>query len=264
MAFESACMGAIIPQWGTHLLLHFAAVASRQEEKQRRREERLAREQAEKAAAARRQRMTIAGAVLAGLAVVAVAVLLISGTIGGGGDNASGDASEPTSAQDADVSLPEQQIGDLAAAAEAAGCKLTNPPIEGRSHETKDFTEADYKTNPPISGTHFPEWYQDGVYGAGDTPNLGMLVHTLEHGRIDVQYKPGTPTHTVKQLEALLSEQEDGYHMLLFQNGTNMDAQIAATAWGHSLTCPQFNNQVFDALRTFRAAYIDKGPEDVP
>ena len=149
-------------------------------------------------------------------------------------------------------------------AAEAAGCKVTNPPIEGRNHENKDFTEADYKTNPPTSGNHFPQWYEDGIYAAGDTPNLGMLVHTLEHGRIDVQYKPGTPTHTVKQLEAFLSEQEDGYHMLLFQNGTNMDAQIAATAWGHSITCPQFNDKVFDALRTFRARFIDQGPEDVP
>jgi hypothetical protein len=259
-------MGAIIPHWGTQVLLHFAAVSSRQEEKQRRREERLAREAAEKAAAARRQRLTIAGAVLAGLAVVAVAVLLVSGTLGGG-DDGEGAAQEVPSTDelaDENITLPAQQIGDLKAAAKAAGCKLENPPIEGRNHEEKNFTEADYKTNPPTSGNHFPQWYQDGIYAAGKTPNLGMLVHTLEHGRIDVQYKPGTPAHTVKQLEALLAEQEDGYHMLLFENGTNMDAQIAATAWGHSLTCPQFNNKVFDALRTFRAAYIDQGPEDVP
>jgi hypothetical protein len=250
------------------VVLHFAAVSSRQEEKQKRREERLAREQAEKAAAARRQRLSLAGAVLAGVAVIAVVVLLVSGTIGGGddggGENASQDVPSSEELAEQNITLPEQQIGDLKAAAEAAGCKVTNPPIEGRDHETKDFTAADYKTNPPTSGTHYPEWYQDGIYAAGDTPNLGKLVHTLEHGRIDVQYKPGTPDHTVKQLEALLAEQEDGYHMLLFQNGTNMDAQVAATAWGHSLTCPQFNNKVFDALRTFRAAYIDQGPEDVP
>jgi len=250
------------------VVLHFAAVSSRQEEKQKRREERLAREQAEKAAAARRQRLSLAGAVLAGVAVIAVVVLLVSGTIGGGddggGENASQDVPSSEELAEQNITLPEQQIGDLKAAAEAAGCKVTNPPIEGRDHETKDFTEANYKTNPPTSGTHYPEWYQDGIYAAGDTPNLGKLVHTLEHGRIDVQYKPGTPDHTVKQLEALLAEQEDGYHMLLFQNGTNMDAQVAATAWGHSLTCPQFNNKVFDALRTFRAAYIDQGPEDVP
>jgi len=248
------------------VLLHFAAVSSRQEEKQRRREERLAREQAEKAAAARRQRMMLAGAVLAGAALIAVGVLLVTGTIGGdSGGNAS--ARDPQSAEELaqeDITIPEQQIGDLDAAAKAAGCKVTNPPIEARGHENKQFAAADYKTNPPTSGSHFPEWYQDGVYPPGGTPNLGMLVHTLEHGRIDVQYKPGTPTHTVKQLEALLSEQSDGYHMLLFENGTDMDAQIAATAWGHSLTCPQFNNKVFDAIRTFRAAYIDKGPEQVP
>ena len=249
------------------MVLHFAAVSSRQEEKQKRREERLAREQAEKAAAARRQRLTLAGAVLAGVAVIAVVVLLVSGTLGGGdgGDGESASQEVPSSEELAEenITLPEQQIGDLNAAAEAAGCKVTNPPIEGRNHETKDFTAADYKTNPPTSGSHFPEWYQDGIYGPGETPNLGKLVHTLEHGRIDVQYKPGTPDHTVKQLEALLYEQENGYHMLLFENGTNMDAQIAATAWGHSITCPQFNNKVFDALRTFRAQYIDKGPERV-
>ena len=243
------------------MLLHFAAVSSRQEEKQRRREERLAREQAEKARAARRQRVQIAGGVLVGVAVVAAAVLLGAGVIGGS-DSSGDEGAQPTASSD--IKLPEQETSDLKAAAQAAGCTLKNPPIEGRNHEQKDFKASDYKTNPPTSGNHFPEWYQDGVYEAGGTPNLGMLVHTLEHGRIDVQYKPGTPTHTVAELEALLAEQSDGYHMLLFQNTTGMDAQIAATAWGHSLTCPQFNNKVFDAIRTFRAAYIDKGPEDVP
>jgi hypothetical protein len=250
----------MIPQRGTGPLLHFAAVASRQEEKQRRREERLAREQAEKAAAARRQRLRLVGGVVAGVAVLAVAVLLISGSIGGG--DGSSEGSQPSAA--GDITLPAQKTDNMVAAAKAAGCKLSNPPIEGRNHESKQFTAADYKTNPPTSGNHFPEWYQDGVYQPGGTPNLGMLVHTLEHGRIDVQYKPGTPTHTVAELEALLKEQSDGYHMLLYENTTDMPAQIAATAWGHSLTCPQFNNQVFDAIRTFRAQYIDKGPEDVP
>jgi Protein of unknown function (DUF3105) len=244
-------------------------VSSRAEEKQKRREERVAREQAEKAAAARRQRLTIGGAVLAGVALIVVAVLLIGGVLGGSdssgssGNNSSAQ-STPVPAEEADVKLPEQVSGDLTAAAKAAGCTLTNPPIEGRNHEDKTFTAADYKTNPPTSGNHFPEWAQDGVYAAGKTPPLGKLVHTLEHGRIDVQYKPGTPDHTIAQLDALLAEQSGGYHMLLFENSTDMDAQIAATAWGHSLTCPQFNNKVFDAIRTFRAAYIDRGPEDVP
>ena len=237
-------------------------MSHRQDEKQRRREERLAKEQAEKARAARRHRMQFALGGVAGLAAIAVVVLLASGALGGSDDGGGGDGSQPQAASG--VTLPDQKIGDLQEAAKAAGCRVANPEIEGSTHESREFSASDYKTNPPTSGNHFPEWYQDGVYEPGDVPQLGMLVHTLEHGRIDVQYKPGTPAETVAQLEALLAEQSGGYHMLLFENTTGMDAQIAATAWGHSLTCPEMNDQVFDAIRTFRAEWIDKGPEDVP
>jgi hypothetical protein len=162
-----------------------------------------------------------------------------------------------------DVKLPAQQVSDIKQAARAAGCTLANPAFEGADHEQKKFKPSDYKTNPPTSGNHTPDWYEDGVYGPGDTPNLGKTVHPLEHGRIEIQYKPGTPQATVDRLEALLQESEDGYHMLLFQNATGMKAQVAATAWTHSLTCPKMNDKVFDAIRTFRSRYIDKGPERV-
>jgi Protein of unknown function (DUF3105) len=233
-------------------------VAHRLQEKERRRQERLERERAEKAKVARRKRMQLALGALGAIAAVAVAVLLVSGTLGG--DDSAAEPSAPAS----EVTLPEQEIGDLQQAAKAASCTLRSPDIEGGTHETKDFKASDYKTNPPTSGNHAPTWYQDGVYEPGTTPELGKLVHTLEHGRIDVQYKPGTPAETVAQLEALLAEQNEGYHMLLFENTTGMDAAVAATTWGHSLTCAEMNPQVFDAIRTFRAEYIDQGPENVP
>jgi len=235
-------------------------VSHRQEEKKRRREEREAKEKAERARAARRQRLQIAIGGLVAIAAVAVVALFASGTLGGSDDPGDEVAAAPAS----DVTIPEQAIGDLNEAAKAAGCKLTNPKIEGAQHEERTFTEKDYKTNPPTSGNHFPTWSEDGVYPPGGTPPLGELVHTLEHGRIDVQYKPGTPQQTIDQLNSLLSEMNDGYHMLLFENPTNMDAAVAATAWGHSLTCPEMNDKVFDAIRTFRNEYIDKGPENVP
>jgi Protein of unknown function (DUF3105) len=237
-------------------------VASRQEEKERRRKERLEREQAAKKAAARRRRLQyVLGGLLGAAAIAGVALILVSGV--GGGDG--GEEGEPTGPSEAaaNVELPQQQIGDVREAAKAAGCRLRSPEIEGATHETRQFTPADYKTNPPTSGNHFPEWYDDGIYEPGTVPELGQLVHTLEHGRINVQYKPGTPPNTVLQLEALLAETE-GYHMLLYENTTGMDAQIAATAWGQSLTCPEMNDKVFDAIRTFRNEYIDKGPESVP
>jgi Protein of unknown function (DUF3105) len=237
-------------------------VASRQEEKQRRREERLARERAEAAAAARRKRMQLAFGGVVALAIVAGVIVLAVGVLGKGSGGMSS-AGNPTAAS-ASVKLPQQQTSDVNAAAKAAGCVLQHPPIEGRGHINKTFTEKDYKTNPPTSGAHFPEWYQDGVYAPGDAPNLGMLVHTLEHGRIDVQYRPGTPKSVVAGLEALLAEQQQGYHMLLFQNLTHMPYEVAATAWGQLLGCPTMNDKVYDALRTFRERYIDKAPEQIP
>jgi uncharacterized protein DUF3105 len=233
-------------------------VSSRAEEKQRLRKERLAREQAEQAAAARRQRLQYAfGGVLA-VALIAGLIVLATGLAGG---SRASDAGAPRQAsRSTGVELPRQQIGDLDAAATAAGCQLQNPPVEAASHETKEFKASDYKTNPPTSGAHNPDWYQDGIYEPGNVPRLGMLVHPLEHGRIELQYKPGTPAQTVTQLEALLAEQSGGYHMLMFQNTTGMKYDVAETAWGHLLGCPKRNDKVFDALRTFRRATSTRAP----
>jgi hypothetical protein len=232
-------------------------VSSRQEEKERRRRERLEREQADAKRASRRKRMQLAfGGVLA-LAVIAGIVVVVFVL---GGSDTNGKAKTPTST----AKLPTQQVSDIKEAAKAAGCTLENPAYEGANHEQKTFKPSDYKTNPPTSGNHTPDWYDDGIYAPGDTPNLGKTVHPLEHGRIEIQYKPGTPKATVDKLEALLAENDDGYHMLLFENTTGMTAAVAAVAWTHSVTCPEMNDKVFDAFRTFRARYIDKGPERVP
>jgi Protein of unknown function (DUF3105) len=237
-------------------------MASRQEEKERRRRERLERQQAEQASAAHRKRLQFAfGGLLAVLVVAGVVVLLVVGV--GGNDSGGGDVGQPTSAK-ASTKIPAQQTANLKQAAEAAGCKLVNAPIQGNTHETKNFHASDYKTNPPTSGNHNPVWYQDGIYAPGDVPRLGMIVHPLEHGRIELQYKPGTSKQTVKELETLVAQENNGYHMLMFQNTTNMPFAVADAAWGHYVGCPQMNDKVFDALRTFHDTYIDKGPEVVP
>lgn len=233
-------------------------MASRQQEKEARRQARLEQEAAERKAAARTKRLQyLFGGVLA-VGVVGAVVLLLS--LGGGNGKAGGKVKEVASTG---VKLPAVQITDKKKAATAAGCTLSNPADDGRNHQERTFTGKDYKTNPPTSGTHFPVPAQDGIFEPGNEPQVGELVHSLEHGRVSVQYKPGTSPKVVKQLEQFLSESNRGYHMLLSQNNTNMKAQIAATAWDHSLTCPDVNDKVFDALRTFREAYLDRGPERV-
>jgi hypothetical protein len=234
-------------------------VSSRQQEKERRRQERIAREQAEKRAAARRKRLQMVGGVLLGVAAVVGVVIAIVAT--GGGDE--GGANEPSSSDESLPTLPQQQTSDLDTAAKAAGCRVIHAKIEGQAHEEREFTASDYRTNPPTSGTHFPRWAEDGIYEEGEVPPLGELVHTLEHGRIDVQYKPGTPERIVNQLKAFMAENDDGYHMLLFPNQTGMEYQVAATAWTQLLGCREWNDKAIDALRTFRQRYIDQGPEKV-
>jgi hypothetical protein len=239
-------------------------MASRQEEKEARRKARLEQEAKEQRSAARQKRLQVVlGGVLAVGILAAVVIALAGGGGGDGGNNGGGGTAE--AAKSSGVSLPAQQTADLDAAVKASGCTLTHPADEGRGHDNKKFTEADYKTNPPTSGAHFPQWAQDGVYAPANTPDLGQLVHTLEHGRINVQYKPGTDPQLVKKLEAFVAE-NDGYHMLLYQNPTGMKAQVAATTWVQSLTCAadQTGDKMWDALRTFRDRYIDTGPERVP
>lgn len=234
-------------------------MSSRQEEKERRRQERLEREQAEaRAAALRRRLQLVVGGVLAVAAVAAVAVALTSG----GGDGGGGDG-ESTS-KGANVPIPARKERDLDRAAKAAGCVLQNPRIEGDTH-TGD--KVDYKSNPPTSGNHNPAPADDGIYDPGNTPAKENYVHTLEHGRIEIQYKPGTPKRRIDQLETLFNEKVNGtpgYHSVLFENNTAMPYAVAATSWGHLLGCKTFTDASFDAIRAFRETYVDKAPEFVP
>jgi hypothetical protein len=233
-------------------------MASRQEEKEARRRARIEQEEAERKSASRRKRLQLLGGGVLGLGVIAaIVIVLLTGGTGHSedeGDARAVNANLPT--------LPGQEETDIEDAAKAAGCDLQHPADEGRGHETRTFAQSDYKTNPPTSGTHFPQWAADGIYDPGNEPELGELVHTLEHGRINVQYAPGTPQADRDKLEALVAE-NGGYHMLLYQNPTKMPYKVAATTWDQLLGCNELSDKTWDALRTFRDRYIDQGPEKV-
>ena len=220
-------------------------MAHRTEEKERRRRERLEREEAARRAEARKRMLRLGGAIAAGLVVVAVIVVVVVGGSGGSG----GDKVDPSK---------------LATDAKAAGCTFGQFKSEGRTHTASKVT---YKTNPPTSGNHNPTPAADGIYRAGNTPPKENFVHSLEHGRIEFQYKPGAPAADVAKLRALAEEPLNdtaGYHTLFFENNTNMPDEYAAAAWTKSISCQQLTPQAIDAMREFRKAYTDKGPEFIP
>jgi hypothetical protein len=220
-------------------------MAHRAEEKERRRQERIAQEEAARKAAARKRTLQIGGGAVLGIAVVAVVAIV---ALAGGDDKGDSTAN----------------VTKLAATAKAAGCTFSQFKSEGRNHTASKVT---YKTNPPTSGNHNPTPAQDGFYRAGNSPPKENFVHTLEHGRIEFQYKPGTPAADVAKLRRLAEEPFNGtagYHVLLFENNTDMPAQFAATAWTKSITCPTLSTAALGAMREFRTAFTDKGPEFIP
>ncbi len=229
-------------------------MASRKEQKERARVERLAREQ-ERAAQARRRRLGQLG----GGALALVIVVVVVATVAPGGGGSSAIPKPPTGGG---PPIPAQKISDLSAAVKAAGCALSTYPNFGQQHTTATVK---YKTNPPTSGPHNPTPAHDGDYVGKSPPPVEMLVHALEHGRVEIQYHTGTPPQRQRQLETLLAEpisgQPAGFDQLLFENNTGMPYAIAATAWQNRLACPTFNDRVFDALRAFRVQYVNKGPE---
>jgi hypothetical protein len=239
-------------------------MASRQEEKEQRRREREAAEKQANASAARTKRLQIIGGAIVGVVVVAVVVVLL--VSGGGSDDKSSSASTGSSSSDAatKVTLPARKIENLEEAAKAAGCTLKTYPIEGSTHVT---TTVNYKTNPPTSGNHNPTPAEDGIYDPGNEPAKENYVHSLEHGRIQLQYAKGSPQKTIDTLVALYNEPVNGspgYHAQVFENNTNMPAKVAAVAWGQLLTCDELNDAAIDAIRAFRERYTDKGPEFIP
>ena len=238
-------------------------MSSRKEQKEKLRQERLEREQAAAGAAQRKKLVGYGAAAVLGLAAIVAVVIAVTA---GGGDDDSGGARAPDDAAanaptvsyaEDPPAIPEAAEFDLRAAARAARCQLEDPPNEGSDHVE---TEVQYRANPPTSGSHHPVWTEDGAYTS--TPRIENSVHSLEHGRINIQFAPDLPQQQIDQLKALFDE--DSYHMLLYPNGTDMPYQVAATTWDHALLCEEFSPQVFDAIRAFKDQYRDQGPEFVP
>lgn len=166
---------------------------------------------------------------------------------------------EPT-----ETATPEAKATPLQRAAKAAGCVLIDPPNEGAEHVAQPTSIANYGSNPPTSGVHAPSPAPPGVYARDEAPDLEFTVHSLEHGRINMQYAKDVPDATVEKLTKLVEASEDGYHILLFQNQTNMPYEVAATAWDHLIGCETFNAKTTRALGEFWKTYVDKGPEFEP
>lgn len=251
-------------------------MSSRKDEQQRRRAERLTAEQQANSAARRR---LMAGYIVAGAlglaVVVGLAIVLVSGGGGGGGGGSSACAEAHIqnltgSTNDYEPDCREGTApaaiatGDLEAAATQASCELQlDLPDEGNAHIGSDPSKApEYKTNPASSGDHIDPGLQqtDGAYA--ETVDPAFAVHSLEHGRVTIQYSSDLSEDDQLAIKGVFDESPDG--VVLFPND-DMPYEVAATAWTQLVGCETYEGAAtLDVLRDFRDVQRGQAPEDVP
>ncbi len=237
-------------------------MSSRREQKDQLRREREARAAAQKEGQRRRQLIGygVGGGIV--LVAVIVAVVLLSG--GGGGNSASADV------------LPDggnvptiDENADLAPAAKAAGCELKSYEATSRKHTADLAEKIKYASNPPTSGRHYQEWAEDGAYE--DPPDIKMLVHALEHGRVIIWVNKKLPSQQRANIKAFYDD--DTYQMLITPDTSKMTYDVALTAWsrepepngtGRLLGCPKYDDEMFTAFEAFKDEHRSRGPEPVP
>jgi Protein of unknown function (DUF3105) len=157
-------------------------------------------------------------------ALAALALLLAAGPVG-----------LALSRDDPRATKPGNTLADVA---RASGCRLqeydsvrvTNPPVSGR------FVERTIAT--------------DGSHIGRRTPSINATTHSLWHGRVLIQYRPGLPEPEVRALDQFVKEDPD--RVVGFANQTGMTAPVAATAYLSLLTCPRVTASTLRALRVFR------------
>jgi Protein of unknown function (DUF3105) len=228
----------------------------REEERERLRQARESRETKEDKSGRRRLFAVYAVAGLIGLAVLAGVVSVIASS-GGGSDGGGAHilaATGETNGYEPDgrdgASVPAPQTTDLEKAADKAGCVLRlELEDEGHDHIPKDAQTPNYKTSPPTSGEHATSPFQqaDGAYS--EMPDEKFLVHSLEHGRMQIQYSPDLPEEEQLELKGLYDTMFGG---TLFFPNDEMPFAVAATTWTNLLGCDEYKGQAtLDAIRAF-------------
>ncbi len=227
----------------------------REEERERLRQARQERESAHAKSGRRRLVAVYAVAGVVALAVAGGIVAVVTSSSGGsGGESHINQASGSTNGVKPDeregTTPPAVKVANLKQAAKQAGCTLRlKLKDEGHEHISPTAETPDYKTNPPTSGPHAEAPYQEADGAYSEMPGEIFLVHSLEHGRLQIQYSPDLPEEDQLALKGLYDTMYGG---ALFFPNTNMDYEVAATAWTNLLGCPKYKGAItLNAIRDF-------------
>ncbi len=238
----------------------------REEERERLRQ---ARQEREKEQAGSERRRLMVGYGLAGIVGLAVLAGIVAIIVSASNKNDGGKAHIVQSTGSTNGIQPDTRAGttpssskstDLEKTAEKAGCDLRlNLPNEGSAHIPPTAPTPNYGTNPPTSGNHVEPPYQqaDGAYR--EMPKELDIVHSLEHGRMEIQYSPDLSSSAQLELIGLYDTMYGA--TLLFPN-ENMPYEVAATTWRNLIGCSEYKGAItLDAIRDFGAKTWGHGRE---
>jgi Protein of unknown function (DUF3105) len=241
----------------------------REEERERLRQVREQRQSKRAQQAQRRLWLAYGGAALIGLAVLGGVIALIAGSVGGGDEGnahielASGNSNGLDPDERAGTEPPPPKVTNLKQVAKQAECDLRlNLKDEGRTHIGTDAAAPDYGTSPPTSGNHVEPPFQQADGAFSEMPGETNIVHSLEHGRMEIQYSPELPEENQLALKGLYDTMYGG---ALFFPNENMDYDVAATTWTNLLGCDEYKGPItLDAIRAFgKATWGKYGGEPV-
>jgi hypothetical protein len=237
----------------------------REEERERLREAREERESQQAGSERRRLMLGYGVAGIVGIVVVVGIVVAISGSGGGGSGGAHIDqqSGSTNGVQPDSRSGPKPaaaKVTNLKQAAKQAGCVLRlHLSEEGHTHIPPGSETPNYKTNPPTSGNHVEPPYQqaDGAYS--ETPQPIDFVHSLEHGRLEIEYLPSLPEKAQLELKGLYDTLYGA--TLLFPN-PELPYQVATATWRKLMGCKVYKGAItLDAIRDFGKANWGHGRE---
>ncbi|MFB6303629.1 MAG: DUF3105 domain-containing protein [Haloferacaceae archaeon] len=132
-------------------------------------------------------------------------------------------------------------------------------PSEGTEHVERGTT-VEYDTYPPTSGPHYSGTVEAGFYE--ETPPMGDIVHTLEHGAVVIYYDPEALTDDAREsLRAWANEHTGTWKSVVVVPHAREDpeAPYVLTAWRHRLRMDEYDPEV---VRAFLAEYLGRGPEN--
>jgi hypothetical protein len=128
-------------------------------------------------------------------------------------------------------------------------------------HVPAPLPTSSYNSSPPSSGPHCSSWGSYAVYEDTPLPACNFL-HNLEHGAVALLYRcPDGCADVVAALEQILEEAPDdpdcgATKRLLLTPLGEMDASIAATAWGYTWTADCLDDGARASLLQFIAAHL--------